>query len=168
MKDGRELRAWVIAVGVLCLTGCEDPPPPEACAGPDDPSVALANRDEGRNELVVGGEIEVFDAPQGGVFAELDVTVSDMGLSELEYLRVTVDDPNTGEQLAFARYFGNSVPLRCSEDGLLEMSRMPLGFVQMYRVEDLDGRAVTLTGALETETDEFPTEYEVVLRGVPY
>jgi len=165
--------SWVASVvggGVLVvLAGCPPPvPPTEACSSPDDPMLTLANRGQGREAFTAGGTMEVFDAPQGGVFAELDVTVTDMGISELDYLRVEVEDVDTRESLAVVRYFGNSVPLRCGEDEVMEMQNMPLGFVEMYRVEDLDGRVARLSGVLETVGGDFEETYEVVLRAVDY
>lgn len=155
---------------LVVLTGCPDPPgpPPEPCSGPEDPALQLSNR-RGPVDLAMSPEVEVFPPPQGGVFAELDVVIEDMGLSELEYLWVAVDSVPAGEQFAYVRYFGDSIPLRCTEeDEVLEVDNLPVGFVEMYELDDLDGRAARVTGTLETLSGEFSVEYDVTLVRTEY
>lgn len=157
-----------LGLGGLVLGGCPDPPPAEPCSGPGDPLLTLSNR-RGAVDLAEGAEVEVFPPPQGGVFAELDVVISDMGPSELEYLRVTVDDATTGENYAFVRFFGDSIPLRCTEDEeVLELDNLPVGFVEMFQLEDLDGTKAVVTGTLDTAAGEFPVSYDVTLVRTDY
>lgn len=154
----------MLSLGVVVLGGCPEDPPGEPCSGPGDPVLTLANR-TASVDLATGREVEVFPPPQGGVFAELDVTIADMGMSELEYLRVSIEDVATGEQYATVRYFGESIPLRCvEEDEVLTADNLPVGFVQMYQLDDLDGKAVVVNGSVETkEEEEFPVQYEATL-----
>lgn len=157
------------SLGALVLGGCPtNPPPAEPCSGPGDPVLTLSNR-RAPIDLETGREVEVFPPPQGGVFAELDVAIADMALSELEYLRVAIEDANTGEPYATVRYFGDSIPLICSQQtNVLEVANLPVGFSLAYTLDDLDGLAVVVTGSVDTELEEFPVQYEATLVRTDY
>ncbi|MCA9706650.1 MAG: hypothetical protein KDK70_12425 [Myxococcales bacterium] len=162
----------VVGLGGLALAGCEDPQPlPEPCAGPGDPQLVLSNR-RAPVDLGVGGQVEVFPPPQGGVFAELDLVVHDMAIDELDDLRVEVESVPAGEQLAYVRYFGDSIPLRCAEqdDGSeqIELTNLPVGFVESYTLDDLDGRTARVIGTLETVEGDFSVDYDVTLVRTDY
>jgi hypothetical protein len=127
----------------------------------------LANRGGG-TALADGAEVEVFPPPQGGVFTELDVTIEGIALHELEFLRVSVEAADSGQSLAFVRFFGDSIPLLCTEDDVLTLGNMPVAFTDPVQLQDLDGVQARLTGVLETTRGEFGTGYDVVLRAVEY
>ncbi|MEM9455807.1 MAG: hypothetical protein AAGF11_16625 [Myxococcota bacterium] len=156
------------SLGALALGGCPADPPAEPCSGSGVPVLTLSNR-RAPIDLATGREVEVFPPPQGGVFAELDVTIDDIGITELEYVRVEIEDANTGEPYATVRYFGDSIPLICSQQtDLLEVANLPVGFSLAYTLDDLDGRAVVVTGSVDTETEEFPVQYEATLVRTEY
>jgi len=157
----------LLACGVLVMGACPSPPSSDGpCTAEGDPALMLGNRDGGP-ELAAGDEVEVFPPPQGGVFAELDVSIDNMAISELEYLRVTIESMS-GEELAYVRFFGSSLPLRCTESGQLEVDDLPVGFASSVQWVDTDGVAVQLRGALETTMGEFESSYDVVLRATDY
>lgn len=160
-----------LSLGALALVGCPEPPPPLPCEGPDDPQLVLSNRREA-SDLGQQGLVEVFPPPQGGVFAELDVAIRSMALEELEYLRVVVESVPAGEEYANVRYFGDSIPLICAEQGegqeWLEVANMPVGFTEMYQLDEFDGRPAKVTGIVETAAGEFPVEYDVTLVRTEY
>ena len=164
----RRYRGTGLVLAALLLGGCpEEPePPPDACAGGGEPTIALANR-SGGDELADGDEVEVFPPPQGGVFTELDVTVQSLFPERLEYLWVRVVTPG-GQELAVVRFFGDSIPLRCTQAGHYEIDNLPVGFSDALTLQDLDGVSATLTGLLETTEGDFETQYEVVLRATDY
>ncbi len=152
----------------LLLTGCPEEPPLGPCASGSEPVLRLANRD-GQAELTAGSEVEVFPPPQGGVFAELDVTIDELAAEDLLNLRVTVEDASSGQALATVRYFGNSLPLYCTEDDTLTVNNLPVGFDEsIRRAEELDGVPVVITGTLELADRVIPERYEVVLRASEY
>lgn len=167
-SDGPPPRRCAVVLATLGLTllGCPEPPP-EPCEGSGDPTLTLTNRGGGP-QLVDGAEVEVFPPPQGGVFTELDVVIEDLALAQLEYLRIEIDAIDTGESLASVRYFGEHIPLRCTEDDVLELDYMPVGFVDGVVLEELDGVAARVTGVLETTRGDFSVEHDVVLRSVEY
>lgn len=167
-RRGLELAAALgLGLWTLVLAGCPSPPPPEPCEGEGDPVLTLANRGGGP-VLADGVEVDVFPPPQGGVFTELDVVIENLAMSELDYLRVTVDAVATGESLAFVRFFGEGVPLLCTEQDELVVDYLPVGFMESVRLDDLDGVRATVTGALETTRGEFTTSHDVVLRVTDY
>src|SRR5690606_28945999 len=95
-RRGLELAAALgLGLWTLVLAGCPSAPPPEPCEGEGDPVLTLANRGGGP-VLADGVEVDVFPPPQGGVFTELDVVIENLAMSELDYLRVTVDAVATG------------------------------------------------------------------------
>lgn len=159
----------VLGLVVGCLTGCPDPPPEGPCAGDGDPLLSLANRGGGP-ELSDGDEVEVFPPPQGGVFTELDVTIDFMASSELEDMYVSVEAMDTGEPLATIRYFGATLGmvLRCTEDEVLVVDNLPVGFNDGLELTELDGVPAVLTGTLVTSRGDFESRYEVVLRATEY
>ncbi|MCX4240600.1 hypothetical protein [Paraliomyxa miuraensis] len=162
-----------VVVGLLgllamawALLGCPGPDP-GPCGGEGDPVLTLTNRGGGA-VLDDGIEVDVFPPPQGGVFTELDVTIENLELSELQYLRVEVVTTDTAESLAYVRFFGEYTPLVCNEDGVLAMEYVPVGFNEYYLLTDLDGVAATLTGTLETTRGDFSVGHDVVLRATDY
>lgn len=162
----------MMVVAALCgvvLGGCPqpEPPPDEPCATADDPVLMLANRG-GESELSASEEVEVFPPPQGGVFTELDLKIENLGASQLDELRITVDDVATGDSLAVVRYFGEFLPLRCTEDEQQVIDNLPVGFADALLLDDLDGVAAVLTGTMFTSRGEFETRYDVVLRVTDY
>lgn len=160
-------RSVALAVVALVLAGCPGPDDPEPCAGEGEPVLTLANRGGG-TVLADGVQVDVFPPPQGGVFTELDAVIENLGASELEYLRVTIDATDTGEQLAHVRFFGEYIPLQCTEDEVLVVEYLPVGFMESYLLTDLDGVTARVTGTLETTGGEFSTGYDVVLRATDY
>jgi hypothetical protein len=160
-------RALVLCL-VPSLVGCPEPAPEGPCASePGDPVLALANRGGGM-AIVDGAEVEVFPPPQGGVFTELDVTIDGLDPDDLERLVVTLVSPDTGRVFADVTYLGELIPLRCTEDDVLEVQRMPVGFIDPVVLEDLDGVPATLTGTLETTRGDFAITHAVVLRVTDY
>jgi hypothetical protein len=150
------------------LTGCPEPTPSGPCGPTDgDPVLTLANRGGGP-ALADGVDVEIFLPPQGGVFTELDVTLEGLAQSELDTLHVVFEDRDTGESLADIRYLGSVIPLMCTEDDVLEVQYMPVGFTDPVVLAELDGVEATVTGTLETTRGEFSVAYDVVLRAVEY
>jgi hypothetical protein len=150
------------------LAGCPEPEPSGPCGPEDgDPVLTLANRGGGPR-LADGVEVEIFLPPQGGVFTELDVTLEGLAQSELESLHIVVEDRDTGEPLADVRYLGSVIPLLCTEDDVLEVQYMPVGFTDPVVLAELDGVEATVTGTLETTRGDFSVGYDVVLRAVEY
>ena len=159
----------LLGLAIPLLGGCPEPPPAGPCAGDGDPVLALANRGAAA-DLADGDELEVFPPPQGGVFTELDVTIDSMAASELQDFYVRVDAAATGESLATVRYYGETLGmiLRCTEEDLLVVDNVPVGFADALSLTDLDGVAAVLTGTLETTRGDFETRYEVVLHATEY
>lgn len=157
-----------VLVAVM-LAGCPAEPEPSGPCGSEagDPVLTLANRGGGP-VLADGVDVEIFLPPQGGVFTELDVTLEGLAQSELEYLHVVFEDRDTGEPLADVRYLGNVIPLLCTEDDVLEVQYMPVGFTDPVVLAELDGIEATVTGTLETTRGDFSVTHDVVLRAVEY
>lgn len=161
-------RAVPVLIGASLLAGCPEPEPEGPCANePGDPVLVITNRGGGP-EIVDGAEVEVFPPPQGGVFTELDVTIDGLDPEDLERLVVTLVSPDTGRVFADVTYLGDVIPLRCTEDDVLVVQYMPVGFIDPVVLEDLDGLPATLTGTLVTARGEFASAHAVVLRVTDY
>ncbi|MEM7155754.1 MAG: hypothetical protein AAF799_23085 [Myxococcota bacterium] len=163
------LRTRLSLVAALLLVGaCPDPEPePEPCAGDGDPVLALANRD-GEAPLVDGDDVEVFPPPQGGVFTEFDVTIEDMAASELDALWVTIESDGSGDTLATVRFFGEGLPLQCTEEEVLVVDNLPVGFDSSVTLAGLDGMPVVITATAETSEGNFVSRYDATLRSTDY
>jgi hypothetical protein len=162
------MAALVLAVAPWALAGCPGPEPSGPCGREDgDPVLTLANRGGG-TVLADGVEVEVFPPPQGGVFTELDVTIDGMAADELDQLHVAIEARDTGRSLADVRYVGGIIPLMCTEDDVLAVQYMPVGFTDPVVLAELDGVEATVTGTLETVQGEFAVMHDVVLRATDY
>jgi hypothetical protein len=158
--------AW--GLGLLGLAGCPGPEPTGPCGSDGgDPVLTLANRGGGA-ALADGVEVEVFPPPQGGVFTELDVTIDALDVRELEFLRIDIAATGSGEALSAVRYFGDAIPLRCTEEEVLVVDYLPVAFVDGVILSELDGVEATVTGTLETTRGDFAVEHDVVLRRTDY
>lgn len=167
VRAPHRLGGSLVAV-LLATTACPEPEPePEACAGAGDPVLSLANRDGG-DALMAGDEVEVFPPPQGGVFTEFDVTIEDMAASELEALRVTIERDSSGEALATVRFFGEGLPLLCTEEEVLVVDNLPVGFDASVTLDGLDGVPVVITATVETADGDFISRYDATLRRTDY
>jgi hypothetical protein len=150
------------------LPGCPGPAPSGACDSEEgDPVLTLANRGDGA-VLDDGVEVEIFLPPQGGVFTELDVTIDGLAQADLDFLHVVFERRDTGESLADVRYIGEVIPLMCTDDDVLVVQYMPVGFTDPVVLADLDGVAATVTGTLETTRGDFSVAHGVVLHAVEY
>lgn len=160
--------ASLLALAAALLAGCPEPQPSGPCGPEDgDPVLTLANRGGGPR-LADGVDVEIFLPPQGGVFTELDVTIDGLDQSELDTLHVLVEARATGAPLADIRYVGSVIPLLCTDDDVLAVQYMPVGFTDPVSIDALDGVEATVTGTLETTRGDFSVAHDVVLRAVEY
>lgn len=167
--------AWVVArhrllsLVLLAGTGCPGPAPePEGpCASEGAPTLELANRGGG-SVVTDGADVAVFPPPQGGVFTELDVTIDGLAADELDELRIRIVARDTGRNLADVTYLGELVPLMCTDDDVLSLQYVPVGFTDPVQLADLDGLAAILTGTLVTAQGDVSVMHEVVLRATDY
>jgi hypothetical protein len=156
---------WLV-LAVLPLAGCPGPDPSGPCGNEDgDPVLELANRGD-RTAITDGSLVYVFPPPQGGTFTELDVTIDGLDADDLDQLVVTFISSDTGKVYTHVTYVGGAIPLRCTEDDVLEVKAMPVGFFDSFEI--LDGQATTLTGTLVTARGDFTVTHEVVLRATEY
>lgn len=157
-----------LALGAWALAGCPAPPDPSGpCAGEGEPELTLTNRGGG-TELTDGAEVEVFPPPQGGVFTELDMTIAGLDAQELDELRITIVARDSGRSLADVTYLGDLIPLMCTDDDVLSLEYVPVGFTDPVLLADLDGVAAIITGTLVTAQGDFTVMHEVVLRATDY
>jgi hypothetical protein len=158
----------MLGLGASSLAGCPEPQPAGPCGREQgDPVLTLTNRGDGP-ALADGVEVEVFPPPQGGVFTELDVTIDGLDARELEFLRIDIVAIATGEPLSTVSYFGDAIPLRCTEDGVLVVDYLPVAFMDGVQLAALDGVQATLTGTLDTTRGDFSVAFDVVLRATDY
>jgi hypothetical protein len=166
--SSRQVTALASGLATLALAGCPEPEPSGPCGSESgDPVLTLTNRGGGL-ELADGVEVEVFPPPQGGVFTELDVFIDALDVRELEFLRIEIDALETGESLSSVSYFGDAIPLRCTEDEVLVVDYLPVAFVDGTILDELDGVEATVTGTLDTTRGDFGVEHDVVLRSTDY
>ncbi len=153
-------------MALLLSAGCAEAPSPGQCVSTDEPALTLGSR-RGAT-LVDGDELDVFPPPQGGVFTELDVSIVGVAPSDIAQLHVTVESTDTSERFASVTYPGSAIFAWCSEDGIVEIDDLPVGFEDAFGLPELAGRMAVLDGVLETRSADVSTRIDVVLRWTDY
>lgn len=154
-------------LAVLLSTGCSEPPAPGECPSSDEPTLAFTNRNE-TSALVDGAEVEVFPPPQGGIFTELDVSIDGVSPSDLETLLITVESSGGLGTLASVTYRGSQLPWWCSEDDVLLIDDLPVGFADHLDLPGLDSEPAVLEGTVTTRSGDVTASVDVVLQWVEY
>lgn len=158
------------ATGLLLIAGLGCPPEPgpspEPCASEEPPYVSVATR--AGASLDDMGELDVFPPPQGGVFTELDLTIGNLGVSEVEFVRVDITSDLDGSPLAAVRYFGEAMPLACNEQLELFVDNLPVGFDASASLAELDGQAATMIVAVDADGESTVEQYRVTLRATDF
>ena len=140
------------------LAGCPEPAPADGCPTQGEPELQVFRRDA--EPLPAGARLDVFYAPQGGIFTELDLVATGLSEPDIAQLNLQVLDEGSGEVLAQASYAGDVLPWLCTTDPSLVMENVPLGFSDGVDLEALDGRAVALQVRLELARSEQAAVYE--------
>ena len=159
--SARAPSARVFAAGGLALAlpglGCPEPSGEGPCA-PAGP-VELEVADRGEPTLDEGDVLEVFFAPQGGVFSELDLRVTGLDPGDLEKLVVDLRDVSDQAQLAQEAYGGDAIERMfvCRPDGAWSLERVPVAVLD-DDLERLDQTRAQLR--VELVTGEATTTFE--------
>lgn len=148
----------LILAALPWLAGCPEPEPAQGCPTQGEPALQVFRRDG--EPLPAGARLDVFYAPQGGIFTELDLVATGLSEPDIVQLSLQVLDEGSGEVLAQASYAGDVLPWLCTTDPSLVMQNVPLGFSDGVELEALDGRAVALQVRLEHDRSEQVVVYE--------
>jgi len=110
-----------------------------------------------------GASLRVLNTTQGGLVTEFDVAITGVAEPDFDTLYVDVVD-NASAPLASQQYNGAGLPLTCRDDGVLEVSSLPVGFDVDPDVGMLNGAAATVALVVETPDATVDVSWAVVLR----
>ena len=159
--------ACVCACTLACA--CEPKIEPSPCDEPEgEPALEVAPNRLSPDPLRDGAELPVFDAPQGGVFTELDVTLRGIAPDDLLSIGVTVTQEEDGEVIANQLYQGAGLPLLCQDDGSQRIPDMPVGFSVDVILLDLEGTAARLEAVGQTADADVLVGADIVLRVIEF
>jgi len=157
-------------IGRLCVAlvccgplACQAPATSEsACPGGGDPGVTARSKPDGL-PLADGASLPVLNTAQGGLITELDIAISGVAQPDFDTLVVDIYDENR-VTVASQQYNGAGLPLTCRDDGVLEVSSLPVGF-DVDPDLALDGAPATLAIVVETSGDTLEAQWSIVLQG---
>lgn len=145
----------------VALFGCE-PDEPDPCSGGPGAELSATANQGGGAPLADGGELPIFPPPQGGVFSELDLSITGVAQDNIDTLHVVVTEQG-GEVLADNT--NTKFPLACQVDDSVMIADLPISYKDEYQlVFDLDGRDVTLEITIDlADGDSLEASYELTL-----